>query len=212
MLGLGKWKLWPAALVDKDLDRVQTNIDDAVFQASVRFAHRRYLAGQAILAVSVKEKVWAGRELSHVVLPGDMVPMLLRILRGAPGSLSTLETIKSIDLELQRHMRHPGTPLHAAVERRLDQLWRMLADVGIGQMKRDQNGAKVLAQVHALFTFCCDNCVADAKSCAGLYFRHWAVSLQLGSRTEGFVLAKHNPIDVGESNCYPDDLNCGSGS
>ena len=84
--------LWRAALADKDLDSVHKSVHDAVFQASVRFAHRRYLAGQAILAVSVKEKVWAGRELSHVVLPGDMVPMLVRILRGSPGSFLTLET------------------------------------------------------------------------------------------------------------------------
>ena len=112
------------ALAGKDHASVPESVDHAVFRASVRFAHRHYLAGQASLAVSAKENIWAGRELPHVVLQGDRVPMPVRILCGSPGSYITLGTFKSIDFKLRRHLHHLGTPLHAAAARRLEQLWR----------------------------------------------------------------------------------------
>lgn len=101
-------------------------------------------SGQATLAISVKEKIWAGRELPHFVAPGDLVPMLLRILRGTPGSCITLASIKSIDLELKRDLRHVGSEKFKAATHRLEQLWRMLADVGVGQNFQDAAGEKYL--------------------------------------------------------------------
>ena len=132
--------LWPAALTRTEVEGLPGHISDATFAASTRFVHRRYLAGQAVLAVSVKEKVWAGRELAHKVVPGDLVPMLLRILRGSPGNRITLEGSKSIVIELKRYLREFGTSVFAAAELRLERLWRMLADVGIGQMGKGAAG------------------------------------------------------------------------
>ncbi len=134
--------VWHAALQGSDIDSIPAKVQDVAFAAAVRFTHMRYLAGQAILTVSVKEKIWAGREVTHVAVPGDLVPTLVRILRGTPGAYITLASIKAIDLELKRDLRYPGTAKFAAATHRLEELWRMLADVGVGQLKRDAFGNK----------------------------------------------------------------------
>ena len=102
------------------------------------------MAGQAILATSIKEKIWASREVPRVPIPGDLVPMLVRILRGSSGHTITVETIMSIDLALKRDSRHPGTPEYVAAKHRLGELWRMLADVGVGQILHDDDGHQYL--------------------------------------------------------------------
>ena len=72
-----------------------------------------------------------------------MLSVLVRILRGSPGSYITIDIIKSINLELKRDLRFPGV-MHQAADDRLEQLWRMLADVGIGAVKLDAANRKYL--------------------------------------------------------------------
>ena len=62
------------------------NSSNEVFAASVRFMHARYLAAQALLATSVQEKVWIGRDMPHHIDSSDLVPLVARILRGGPGA------------------------------------------------------------------------------------------------------------------------------
>ena len=54
-----------------------------------------------------ERKIWAGQELPHHVADGDLVPMLLRVLRGTPHSNITASAMKDIDLELEWDMRFP---------------------------------------------------------------------------------------------------------
>ena len=60
--------------------------------------------------------------------------MLVRILRGCPGTYITLDGIKGIDLELKRDLRTPGTAAFAAAQSRLEEFWRLIADLGVGQV------------------------------------------------------------------------------
>ena len=63
--------------------------------------------------------------------------MLVRILRGCPGTYITLHGIKGIDLELKRDLRTPSTAAFAAAQSRLEEFWRLIADLGVGQVSRD---------------------------------------------------------------------------
>ena len=85
--------MWETALRGEDIRAISVNVSNSVFGAAVRFAHLRYLAGQAVLAISVKEKAWAAREIRQVEVPGDQVPVLVRILRGTPGAFITESSI-----------------------------------------------------------------------------------------------------------------------
>ena len=67
----------------------------------------------------------------------DLVPMLVRILRGCPGTYITLDGIKGIDRELRRDLRTRGTAAFAAAQSRLEEFWRLIADLGVGQVSRD---------------------------------------------------------------------------
>ena len=127
--------VWAAALAGEDVPQIPMDVPDGAFATAMRFVHTRYLPGQAVLAVSVKEKIWASREMPLQVIAGDLVPMLVRILRGCPGTCITLEAIKCIDLELKRDLRKPGTPAFAAAQKRLDEFWRLVADLGVGQVE-----------------------------------------------------------------------------
>ena len=132
--------LWKACVCGEDVEGICGTISDEAFAASVRFMYTRYLAGQAVVATSVQEKVWLGRDVPHHVDASDLVPLLVRILRGSPGACITGETITSIDLDSKRNLRNPGTAAHEAATARLQELWRMLADVGVGKLERDAHG------------------------------------------------------------------------
>ena len=132
--------LWKACLGNEDVESVCGYVSDEAFATSVRFMYARYLAGQAVVATSVQEKVWLGRDVPHHVDASDLVPLLVRILRGSPGACITSETIESIDLDIKRNLRNPGTAAHEAATTRLQELWRMLADVGVGKLERDAHG------------------------------------------------------------------------
>ena len=139
--------LWCCALTGTDTDNIAPTVADEMLAAAVRFAHLRYLAGQSVLAVFVKGKVW-GKEIAHATPPGDLLPVLVRILTGTPGSFSTMDTIKSLDLKLKRDLRFPGTASYSAARQRLEQLWRMIADIGMGRSLDD-----LLVQI------LCDGCL-----------------------------------------------------
>jgi hypothetical protein len=93
------------------------------------------------VSTSVQETVWLGREMPHDVDPSDLVPLLVRILRGSPGACITRATIESIDLGLKRNFRHPGNPAADAAKTRLQELWRMLSDAGVDHLEHDVHTA-----------------------------------------------------------------------
>ena len=72
----------PQALQGQPTSTVELprEITSATYSAAVRFMYKRYLAGQAILAVTVNEQSWLARRTPLTTEPGDIVRLLVRIL------------------------------------------------------------------------------------------------------------------------------------
>ena len=136
---------WPSAVAGSpNAPLLERQIRDPVFAAAVRFMHRRYLAGQAVFATTLQEKSWIGRSLPLHVEATDLLPCLVRILRAIPGATIKLQDLLEIDIGLSMDLRKRGSAAHTAAMHKLDELWRMLVDVGAGQVHMDVLGQKVL--------------------------------------------------------------------
>ena len=57
-------------------------VDDGTFLAAIQFVHRRYLAGQAVLAVTSVEEAWITRNIPYHPDAHDLTSLLVRNLRG----------------------------------------------------------------------------------------------------------------------------------
>ena len=104
------------------------------FAAAVRFAHRRYLAGQAVLSETIRARAWQTRDIPFHIADGDLTPTLVRILRGCPGSAITHDNILDICLDIKKDLRSTTTTVCQEAEHRLTNLWRMLEDLGVGRL------------------------------------------------------------------------------
>ena len=124
--------LWPAALGGPLPDDVPMYVNDACFLASVQFIQKRYLCGQAVLAVSAKEQIWNPR--SDSLDSSDLLPLLLRILRGAPGAFITADHIFCADLALKRSLERGGDAGAKLAELKIATIWQHLKDLGIGEI------------------------------------------------------------------------------
>ena len=102
---------------------------------------KRYLSGQAILSVTSNEQAWVPRRPDDSRDPGDMLPLLLRILRGAPGSLITLDHIFCADLALKRSIEKGSDTVAHLAQQRIAAIWQQLRDLGLGEVRR--HGDKV---------------------------------------------------------------------
>ena len=111
---------------------------DACFASGVAFMHRRYLAGQAVLAVTVSECAWVARHTPFVEDPGDLTPWVVRALRGLPGPVITMEHLLTLDLESKRALRDPGSAEAQAAGDELRRVWKLCADVGVVELDRDK--------------------------------------------------------------------------
>ena len=107
-------------------------VSDAAFAASVRFSYRRYLPGQAVLTETIRAKSWLTREIPLKIVPGDLTPTLVRILRGCKGNTITRRNILEVDLDLKRDMLQGCALAMDSAERKLQELWRMMVDLGVG--------------------------------------------------------------------------------
>lgn len=70
-------------------------VSDSVFLASVRFTHRRFLRGQAILAVNIAERSWIPRAVAEALFEQSL---FLRVLRGFSWPILTVEACGLKDL------------------------------------------------------------------------------------------------------------------
>ena len=126
--------LWSVALGFESEEQVPDHVSDQCFLASVQFMIKRYLYGQAVLSVTVREQGWLQRVASPTE-KNDAVPLLLRILRGAPGSTITLDHIFCADLALKRSLEK-GAPEAAQLARqKVALIWQQLADLGLGELE-----------------------------------------------------------------------------
>lgn len=126
--------LWPSAL-GRDLpDEFPTTVSNECFIASVQFMLKRYLFGQAILSVTSKEQTWLHRRHDFRDAEDDLLPLLLRILRGAPGSVITLEHIFCADLALKRSIEKGSCNAADLARQRIADLWLQLKDLGLGEL------------------------------------------------------------------------------
>lgn len=130
--------LWRDSVAARETGSVPVHVSDACFASGVAFMHRRYLAGQAVLAVTVSECAWVGRHKPFVEDPGDLTPWVVRALRGLPGPVITMEHLLTLDLESKRALRDPGSAEAQAAGDKLRRVWKLCADVGVGELDRDK--------------------------------------------------------------------------
>ena len=87
---------WRSALRKEEHLLTDNTLSDQAFGASVRFALKRYLHGQAVLSATIYEQAWIGRDVPYEVPSSDLTPMLVRILRGCPGTYITKAQVLNI--------------------------------------------------------------------------------------------------------------------
>ncbi len=136
--------LWRDAVADRETGSIPVDISDPYFAASVAFMHRRYLAGQTVLAVTVAEVAWVGRHKPFFEDPEDLTPWVVRALRGVPGPVITVGHLLTLDLESKRALRDPGSAEADAARVKLDRVWKLCTDLGVGELDRDDQGRTYL--------------------------------------------------------------------
>lgn len=124
-----------AVLNQTDLMEWPRNIDDGAFVSAVAFLFRRYLFGQAVLAVCVDEQVWCTRELESTMRPGSLMPLLLRLLRGLPNMQITTDNILDTSLELKRLLRGANAEMRKLAIKKIEELWQLLKDLRLGDVE-----------------------------------------------------------------------------
>ena len=110
------------ALKEEVVDHIPTEVPDGAFASAMRFVHTRYLAGQAVLAVSVKEKIWAGREW-----PGIWCPCWCESCEAVQAPTLPWTASKASISNLNEICARPGTAAFAAAHTRLEEFWRLIA-------------------------------------------------------------------------------------
>ena len=121
-----------------------TGVSDGAFVASVNAVAQKYLYGQAVLAVSVEEKVWLGRRADPEEM-SEQTRLLVRVLRATPNSSITLSTITSLDLRLKRALRsHPDSVEHQEAMKTAQRVFTDLEEMGFGTLSTTEDGGWVL--------------------------------------------------------------------
>ncbi len=119
-------------------------MQDDTFVSAVQFVHRRYLTGQSVLATTVREQAWIGREMPHEQTAEDLTVSVLRVLRGSPGPVITEQSICELDLNLKRALSSTNAVRAEAAKQRLGHIWELLDDVGAGRLFTDNDGRTFL--------------------------------------------------------------------
>lgn len=123
--------LWPACL----RSNVPEDFPVVVSNECVQFMLKRYLSGQAILSVTWNEQAWVPRRPDDFREPDDMLPLLLRILRGAQGSVITRDHIFCADLALKRSIEKGSDTVAHVAQQRITAIWQQLRDLGLGEIR-----------------------------------------------------------------------------
>ena len=140
---------WRAALRSETRFPWSTAVSNAVWAASCRFAYKRYLFGQSVLAQSIAAQSWIGVDIPLKIVEGDLVPILLRVLRGCPHNVITRERILSLDIDLRLRLRpQAGQEKRERAEYILRSLWDMLVALGVGRMDYQPDGSPLLLKFH----------------------------------------------------------------
>ena len=93
-------QFWDRALQDDVWSDItlQDNISDDVFVAAVNAVMRKYMAGQAALAVDVENRSWLPRP-AHIDVDEKIPEKLLRILRVSAGARITFEVMLGVIID-----------------------------------------------------------------------------------------------------------------
>lgn len=127
--------LWPAGLQRDIPADFPITVSNQCFAASVQFMLKRYLFGQAIVSVTSKEQAWLHRRADIGDPEDDLLPLLLRVLRAAPGSAITLEHTFCADLALERSLEKGSSSAASLARKRIAALWDQLKDLGLGELR-----------------------------------------------------------------------------
>jgi len=136
---------WVPALMKVDPPpELRRDVPNITFLSAVSFIYRRYLPGQCVLGVTAQEEAWLGRELPYETNPDDLTPEVVRILRGSPGGIISRGTIEQLDLALKRSLQRKESHEYKTALQKLERLWRLLFDVGVGRLMQDTSGETYL--------------------------------------------------------------------
>jgi hypothetical protein len=102
-------------------------ITDPCFFSAVRFVHRRFLRGHAILAVNAAERAWLVQRPCKL---SEEESFFLRVLRGCPQQVLSVDECCACDLDFKRAWLDKS----ASVDVRLFRLWQLCTDIGLGRL------------------------------------------------------------------------------
>ena len=115
-------------------------VTDSAFCASVAFVHRRYAYGHAVLSVSAQETAWLAPDSCQPAEPGDLMPTILKLLRGNPSSCVTAADILQAELGLKRMLEHGDRAERDIVRQHIARLWQALQELGVGALQHSPDG------------------------------------------------------------------------
>ena len=88
-----------------------------------------------MLAATIREKTWVGRDVPYEEPAQDLTPILVRILRGCPGFYITTTDLLTISLELARDVASTNSNTRQAAVKDINSLWRMRHDLRMGTIE-----------------------------------------------------------------------------
>jgi len=120
---------------------LRKDVSDAVFNASMNAVMRKYMAGQAALAVDVENRSWLPRQ--HISDHDEKIPeRLLRVLRVCSGARITFEIMIGVIIEwrILQQETSPTSQLFSDMLLDMTELLMIAQKFGFGRMKKDHRG------------------------------------------------------------------------
>lgn len=122
------------AIAARAPSHIPLEVDDATFVSAALFVERRFLYGQAVLNRCVIEKYWQGFFAPRRMVPGDPLPLLLRVLRLSPGNCIREQDVVEADLLLKRALRDGAPDVRGSARQTIQQLLQQIADLKLGDI------------------------------------------------------------------------------
>ena len=135
----------PTLAQHQELHSFPRNVSDGAFLAGTFFAVKRYLFGQCVLDISVKENLPANIVLLEQPVEDHRTPMLLTALRNTPGCVLNRATVLDALIALRRQIDCGTEAQKLQAEDCLQHLLQQLALLGVGTVVRDEFTGIVIA-------------------------------------------------------------------
>ena len=186
-------QFWDRALQDDVWSDItlQDNISDDVFVAAVNAVMRKYMAGQAALAVDVENRSWLPRP-AHIDVDDKIPEKLLRILRVSAGARITFEVMLGVIIDWRITQRQAPEGSHQFRDMLSDMrdLLGIAEKFGLGKRHEDERGYPYL---HKFLFACLPPPVRDLMRKCRLPGYNWGVCVKTDVEVEAALpTAEHS--------------------